>query len=99
VTAVTNSSSTIKDFKDLEVWKAARELRREIYRLAKALPDLERFELASQLRRAAVSVTANIAERIWTVRLPGERADVPTGSGFFIRVEGSSDHLCGRGIP
>jgi four helix bundle protein len=59
VTAVTNSSSTIKD---LEVWKAARELRREIYRLAKALPDLERFELASQLRRAAVSVTANIAE-------------------------------------
>jgi four helix bundle protein len=52
----------IKDFKDLEVWKAARELRREIYRLAKSLPDFEKFGLAGQIRRAATSVTANIAE-------------------------------------
>ena len=37
-------------------------MRREIYALAKGLPDFEKFGLASQLRRAAVSVTANLAE-------------------------------------
>jgi four helix bundle protein len=52
----------LRDFTDLEVWKAARELRREIYRLAHGLPESEKFGLATQLRRAAVSVTANIAE-------------------------------------
>ena len=53
---------TVKDVTDLEVWKAAREMRRQIYILAKTLPDFEKFGLASQLRRAAVSVTANLAE-------------------------------------
>jgi len=52
----------IKDFKDLEVWKAARAFRHEMYKLAGKLPDSEKFGLASQIRRAAVSVTANIAE-------------------------------------
>jgi len=52
----------VRDFKDLEVWGTARELRRELYRMAKGLPDIEKFSLASQIRRAAVSVTANIAE-------------------------------------
>ena len=56
------SKGAVKDFKDLEVWKAARDLRKDIYALAKSLPDVERFGLASQLRRAACSVTANIAE-------------------------------------
>ena len=52
----------IRDFKDLEVWKAARDLRHEFYKLVKALPDVEKYGLASQIRRAATSVTANIAE-------------------------------------
>jgi four helix bundle protein len=54
--------SPIRDFKDLQVWQVARELRTELYRLAKLLPDFEKFGLASQIRRAASSVTANIAE-------------------------------------
>ena len=52
----------VKDFTDLDVWKAAREIRRHIYALASRLPDFEKFGLAAQLRRAAVSVTANLAE-------------------------------------
>ena len=56
------SGSKIKDFKDLEVWKAARKLRHDFYKLAKALPDFEKFGLGGQLRRAATSVTANIRE-------------------------------------
>ena len=56
------AAKQIRDFKALEVWQTARQLRREIYSLAKNLPDVEKFGLASQIRRAAVSVTANIAE-------------------------------------
>ncbi|PYV22808.1 MAG: four helix bundle protein [Acidobacteria bacterium] len=46
----------------VEVWRSARVLRVEIYKVAKLLPDFEKFGLATQLRRAATSVTANIAE-------------------------------------
>jgi four helix bundle protein len=60
--AIGSDPSHLRDFTDLEVWKAARDLRCEVYRLVRALPDFEKFALATQLRRAAVSVTANIAE-------------------------------------
>jgi four helix bundle protein len=56
------AAKPVRDFKDLEVWRTARELRRALYRVAKSLPDVEKFGLAGQLRRAAISVTANIAE-------------------------------------
>ncbi|MBI4483662.1 MAG: four helix bundle protein [Acidobacteria bacterium] len=52
----------IKHFTDLEVWKKARQLRKEIYRAVKLLPPEERTNLTSQMRRAAVSITANVAE-------------------------------------
>jgi len=58
----TAAKPSISDFKDLEVWKVARELRTAIYRVARLLPDFEKYGHASQLRRAATSVTANIAE-------------------------------------
>jgi four helix bundle protein len=50
-----------KDFKDLKVWQAARQFRAEICEVARQLPQTEKFGLANQLRRAATSVTANIA--------------------------------------
>ena len=49
-------------FEDLEVYQLAREFRKTMYRVAKRLPDIEKFGLASQTRRAAVSLTNNIAE-------------------------------------
>jgi len=52
----------IRDFTDLETWRFARRLRVEVYRICQGFPKNETFGLASQLRRAAVSVTANIAE-------------------------------------
>ncbi len=51
-----------RSFEDLEVYKAAREFRRKIYILLKQLPKTESFNLASQMRRAATSLTNNIAE-------------------------------------
>ena len=47
-------------FEDLKVYQIAREFRKAMYRVARRLPDVERFGLAS--RRAAVSLTNNIAE-------------------------------------
>ena len=49
-------------FEDLEVYQVARKFRRATYRVAKQLPDEEKFGLCSQIRRAAVSLTNNIAE-------------------------------------
>jgi four helix bundle protein len=47
---------------DFELYKTAREFRKRVYRLVKQLPPEEKYALANQMRRAAVSVTNNIAE-------------------------------------
>jgi four helix bundle protein len=49
-------------FEDLEVYQVAREFRKTMYRVTRGLPDIEKFGLACQIRRAAVSLTNNIAE-------------------------------------
>ena len=51
-----------KSFEDLEVYKAAREFRKKIYRLIKGLPPEEKYNLGDQMRRASLSLTNNIAE-------------------------------------
>lgn len=52
----------LKTYRDLEVWQTSMELVEETYRISQAFPDEEKFGLTSQLRRAAVSIPANIAE-------------------------------------
>src|SRR2546423_15543485 len=49
-------------FEDLEVYQRARDCRKAMYAVAKRLPDIEKFGLSSQIRRAALSLTNNIAE-------------------------------------
>ncbi|HMO66614.1 MAG TPA: four helix bundle protein, partial [Verrucomicrobiota bacterium] len=46
----------------LEVWHSAVELARLVYQVTLTLPPEEKYGLTAQLRRAAVSVSANIAE-------------------------------------
>ena len=57
-----NEAKHYQTFEDLEVYQVAREFRKTMYRVARRLPEEEKFALASQIRRAAVSVTNNIAE-------------------------------------
>jgi len=52
----------IKHFTDIEAWKLAKELRIAVYGVIKILPAEEKYDLASQMRRDAISCTANIAE-------------------------------------
>ncbi len=49
-------------FKDLIVWQKSLDLMPVLYEIAKQLPTFERYGLAGQLRRAAVSIPSNIAE-------------------------------------
>ena len=52
----------IQRFTDLIAWQNAHQLALQIYQLTKEFPIDERFGLTNQMRRAAVSVSANIAE-------------------------------------
>ncbi|MEO0558375.1 MAG: four helix bundle protein [Bacteroidota bacterium] len=56
------SSTPVRSFRDLEVWKDGVALAELIYRETRTFPKAETFGLVSQLRRAAVSVPSNIAE-------------------------------------
>ncbi len=47
---------------DFELYKQAREFRQSIYGIIKTLPSEEKYALGAQMRRAAVSVSNNIAE-------------------------------------
>ncbi len=49
-------------FTELIVWQKAHQLVLDVYRFSKSFPGDERYGLTSQLKRAAVSVPANIAE-------------------------------------
>ncbi len=51
-----------RTFEDLQVYQLAREFRKTMYRINRQLPAFEKFELGSQIRRAAVSLTNNIAD-------------------------------------
>ena len=50
------------DFKQLKVWRKAHQLTLDTYRMTAAFPKEELYGLTSQLRRAAASIGANLAE-------------------------------------
>lgn len=52
----------MKNYKELDVWQKAVRLAIEVYRATSHFPDTEKFGLTSQMRRAATSIPANIAE-------------------------------------
>ena len=52
----------MQDFKELKIWKYAFELNKQIYQLTSRFPREEIYGLTSQLRRASVSISSNIAE-------------------------------------
>ena len=52
----------VKSFRDLEVYKLAREVSKEIYILTKSYPVEEKYSLIDQIRRSSRSVGSQIAE-------------------------------------
>ena len=57
-----NREGTISSYRDLLVWQEGMNLAEAAYKLSSAFPREEVYGLSSQIRRAAVSVPANIAE-------------------------------------
>jgi four helix bundle protein len=55
-------SSIIQSYRDLIVWKKSMSLVLEVYRSTNAFPKTETYGLATQMRRAVVSIPSNIAE-------------------------------------
>lgn len=74
--------SLAKDFRELIIWQRAHELALTIYRITDTFPSNEQFGLANQMRRAAVSVSSNIAEGF-------ERNTAKDFSHFLIIARGS----------
>jgi len=56
------NAQPVRDFTDLNAWKLGRELRKTVCGITRRFPTEERHGLSDQLRRAALSVTANVAE-------------------------------------
>ncbi len=52
----------MKTHKDLDVWKEAMKLAKEVYRLTSGFPKEEIYGLTAQIRRSVVSIPSNIAE-------------------------------------
>jgi four helix bundle protein len=75
-----------KSFKDLLVWQKAHELVIEAYKITKAFPQEERFGLVSQMRRAAVSIPANITEGF-------VKRSIKDKSNFYNIAQGSLEEL------
>jgi four helix bundle protein len=49
-------------FEKIKAWQLGRELKKELYDVTKRFPEYERYRLSSQIRRASISMTSNIAE-------------------------------------
>ena len=55
-------AAKIRTYRDLDIWKAAIELVKDIYKLTEQFPKQEMYGLVSQMRRSAVSIPSNVAE-------------------------------------
>jgi four helix bundle protein len=76
----------LKDFRDLKVWEKSHKLTLQIYAATREFPREERYSLTSQIRRAAGSIPANIAE--------GCGRDGDAGLSRYLRIAmGSSSEL------
>jgi len=52
----------VKNFRDLRIWQKGIDIAKDVYNLAASLPKEETFGLSSQMKRAAISISSNIAE-------------------------------------
>jgi four helix bundle protein len=57
-----NAQSSIQSYQDLKAWQEAMNLAEECYKVTKQFPKEETYGITSQIRRASVSIPANIAE-------------------------------------
>jgi four helix bundle protein len=77
----------VPEFERLLVWQKAHQLTLEAYPIAARLPETEKFALADQIRRAAISVPANIAEGQGRVKPSEFRPFVSVAKGSVCELQ------------
>jgi four helix bundle protein len=65
------ANGTLNDYRDLDVWQRGRQIAKMTYLLTRSFPKEELYGMTSQMRRAATSIPANIAEG-WGRHYPAE---------------------------
>jgi len=73
-------------FTDLNAWKEAHKLALLVYKLTDSFPNKEQYSLTSQMRRAGVSITSNIAEGF-------SRFTASDRVHFYVMAQGSLTEL------
>lgn len=81
-----SETKKIKTFTDLNAWKEAHKLVLMVYKTTKDFPKEEIFGLINQMRRAAVSITSNIAEGF-------SRQSYSEKAHFYSIAQGSNTEL------
>ena len=76
----------IESFRQLEAWQEAQRLVLMVYQVTKEFPGDERFGLVAQMRRAAISIPANVAEGF-------KRRGIRDKLRFYNISEGSLEEL------
>ena len=89
---------TIRHFSDLNAWQEAKNLAIEAYRVTKLFPAAEQFGLTSQIRRAAVSVSANIAEGFARRTGKDKRGSYQTALASLSELDSHSQIACALGF-
>lgn len=79
-------NNKINTFTDLVAWQVGHELVLNIYKTTKIFPKTERYNLVSQMRRSAVSITSNIAEGF-------SRSTRENKNQFYFMAQGSLTEL------
>jgi four helix bundle protein len=88
----------VQDFRKLTVWQAARRLARRTYESTMNLPEAERYGLSAQMRRAAVSVCANVAEGCGRGSAPDFRRFLLVAMGSACELECETILACDLGL-
>lgn len=78
----------MRDYRDLKVWEKAHQLTLDVYRGTQSFPKEELFGLTSQIRRASVSIEANLAEGC------GRRSDGEMGRFIQIAMGSGTELSC-----
>ncbi len=80
------AQKSLKNFQDLHAWQASRKLYLTVFHLTKTFPKEESYSSVSQMRRAALSVSSNLAEGFG-------RSSVADKLHFYVMARGSLTEL------
>lgn len=81
-------------FRDLEAYKAGKEVILIVYQLMRKFPNEERYAMCDQLRRASVSITSNIAEGSGRISIKEKIHFIEFSYGSLMEVISQMDIAC-----